>query len=54
VITTQPCFACMLGGEDRRTLYCVTAAQSNAREASQNPTGRLEAVDVDVAGAGLP
>ncbi len=54
VTTTQQCFACMLGGSDRRTLYCITAATSNAHEASAARTGRLEAVDVKVAGAGLP
>jgi sugar lactone lactonase YvrE len=54
VTTTQPCFACMLGGDDRRTLYCLTAASSDHHEASAARAGRLEAADVKVAGAGLP
>lgn len=47
-------FACMLGGDDGRTLYLCAApdfqeeARKNARE------GRLLAVDVDVPHAGLP
>lgn len=47
-------FACMLGGEDGRTLYLCSApdfheeARKNARE------GRLLAVDVEVPHAGLP
>lgn len=54
VTTSQPCFACMLGGADRRTLYCLTAASSDHHEASAARNGRLEAADVKVAGAGLP
>ncbi len=54
VATSQPCFACMLGGEDRRTLYCLTAASSVEREARQARHGRIEQVRVDVPGAGLP
>lgn len=46
-------YACMLGGEARRTLYICTNRASGpaAAEARQ---GRIEAVEVDVAGAGLP
>jgi len=47
------CFACMLGGEDGRTLYMVTAPTSG-QEAHHNPAGRIESVRVDVPGAGLP
>ncbi|HEY2179957.1 MAG TPA: SMP-30/gluconolactonase/LRE family protein, partial [Caulobacteraceae bacterium] len=32
--TGQPCFACMLGGEDGRTLFMLTAKNSNAGEAA--------------------
>jgi sugar lactone lactonase YvrE len=44
--------ACMLGGEDRRTLFIATTE-------SQDPTdrqarGRIETIQVEVAGAGLP
>jgi sugar lactone lactonase YvrE len=54
VETTQPCFACALGGPDRRTLYCLTAASADPDVASAARGGRLEAVEVAVAGAGWP
>ena len=47
------CFACMLGGEDRRTLYLVTAP-SSGESAHDSTSGRIESVTVDIAGAGLP
>jgi sugar lactone lactonase YvrE len=47
-------FACMLGGEGRRTLFILTAETSNPEEARQRGSGRVEVVEVDVPGAGLP
>jgi sugar lactone lactonase YvrE len=47
-------FACMLGGDDRRTLYVCTAPTHVPDEARVAHGGRIEAVDVDVPGAGLP
>ena len=49
----QP-FACMLGGPDRRTLYVCTAPDSDPAHAREARAGRIEAVEVAVAGAGLP
>jgi sugar lactone lactonase YvrE len=49
----QP-FACMLGGADRRTLYVCTAIDSEPVSARAARAGRIEAVEVDVPGAGLP
>ena len=47
------CFACMLGGEDRRTLFlCV--AEGFSGDAMRRRTGAIEAVEVDVGGAGWP
>ena len=46
-------YACMLGGPDRRTLFICTAATSDPNE-SASRTGRIETVEVDVPGAGLP
>lgn len=46
-------FACMLGGDDRRTLYLCTAASSDPGE-THTRTGRIETVRVEVPGAGLP
>ena len=54
VQTSQPCFACMLGGEDRRTLYMMTAPSSVADLVSASPQGRIECIEVATAGAGLP
>ncbi len=47
-------FACMLGGDDRRTLYVCTAPTHVPDEARVAHGGRIEAVRVDVPGAGLP
>jgi sugar lactone lactonase YvrE len=47
------CFACMLGGEDRTTLFlCV--AEGFSGDAMRRRTGAIEAVAVGVAGAGWP
>lgn len=54
VQTTQPCFACMLGGADRRTLYCITAPSSLSHEVRDRQDGKIEQVRVEVPGAGLP
>jgi sugar lactone lactonase YvrE len=49
------CFACVLGGADRRTLF-ITAADWQDGAIMTNPerTGRVLAVGVPVAGAGWP
>jgi sugar lactone lactonase YvrE len=52
--TSQPCFACMLGGDDGRTLHMVTAKSSDKRTASAEATGKIEVIKVDVASAGCP
>lgn len=54
VTTSLHCFACMLGDEDRRTLYLVTAADSHAAKASTARNGAIEKVRTTVPGAGLP
>tara|TARA_Y100001934_G_C12189453_1_gene695675 strand:+ start:278 stop:913 length:636 start_codon:yes stop_codon:yes gene_type:complete len=48
------CYACMLGGEDRKTLYLVTAPTSGRGGAADQREGRIERVQVPVAGAGSP
>ncbi len=45
--------ACMLGGPERRTLLVCTAETLDPA-ASEKRTGRIEAIDVDVPGAGWP
>jgi sugar lactone lactonase YvrE len=49
----QGAFACMLGGEDRRTLFICTSSGTGPAMASKRD-GRIEFVRVDVPGAGLP
>jgi sugar lactone lactonase YvrE len=53
-VTNAGAYACMLGGEDRRTLYICTAASSDPKETVSLASGRIEAIPVDVPGAGLP
>jgi sugar lactone lactonase YvrE len=52
--TGDHCYACMLGGEDGRTLYMMTAPSSNAEIAAQAPKGRLLAARVSRGRAGWP
>jgi len=47
-------FACMLGGADGRTLFVATAESYLPDECRARATGRIEVVEVDVPGAGLP
>lgn len=54
VATSQPCFACMLGGADGRTLFAMTAPSSVAALVSSSRQGRIECADVATAGAGRP
>lgn len=54
VTTTQTAFACMLGGEDRRTLFIMTAPSSNRFEIADKTLGAIETVRVSVAGGGQP
>ena len=46
-------YACMLGGEDRRTLFICTAPGSGPGRVGATD-GKIEIVRVSVAGAGLP
>ena len=52
-VATQA-FACMLGGPDRKTLFICTAEDSDPVKCVASRSGRIEYVQVDVAGAGLP
>jgi sugar lactone lactonase YvrE len=54
VATSQTCFACMLGGTERTTLYLVTAQTSTESLVSATRAGQIEQVEVEVPGAGLP
>jgi sugar lactone lactonase YvrE len=52
-VSTKP-YACMLGGFDRRLLFICTAGSSNPDEVRAQPDGKIEIIEVDVPGAGLP
>ena len=52
--TGQPCYACMLGGDDGRTLFMLTAKTSHAHDAAAAPGGKLLIATVEVAHAGRP
>lgn len=51
--TGRGCFACALGGPDRRTLFLLTG-EGFSGEAMRKRTGAIETVEVDVPGAGWP
>jgi sugar lactone lactonase YvrE len=53
VSASQPAYACMLGGVDRRTLFVCTAPGSSEDDRVAM-RGRVETVRVDVPGAGRP
>lgn len=52
--TGQPCFACMLGGDDGRTLFMLTAASSDHEAAAKAQTGKILVAEVDSPRAGRP
>jgi sugar lactone lactonase YvrE len=52
--TSQTAFACMLGGDDRRTLFAMTAPTSSTKEAATSHAGLIESARVAVPGAGRP
>jgi sugar lactone lactonase YvrE len=52
--TGQPCYACMLGGDDGRTLFMLTAKSSIAHEAAAAPSGKLLTAKVEHPRAGWP
>ena len=49
----QACYACMLGGDDGRTLFMLTAPPLGENAAAA-PLGKVSVATVDVAHAGLP
>lgn len=52
--TGAPCFACMLGGDDGRTLFMLTASGSDHRQASATATGAVLVAQVESPRAGRP
>jgi sugar lactone lactonase YvrE len=54
IATSQNCYACMLGGDDGKTLFMMTAPAFFPEVAAAAPKGRIETATVEVAHAGLP
>jgi sugar lactone lactonase YvrE len=54
VDTTQTAFACMLGGDDGRTLFVMTAPDSNHEARAASRDGCIEVATVSVPHAGRP
>ncbi len=52
--TGMPCYACMLGGEDGRTLFMLTAPSSISEEAAKAPKGQVLVAEVEAPRAGRP
>ena len=52
--TGQPCFACMLGGDDGKTLFMVVADSSDHEAAAASQTGKILVATVDSPRAGRP
>ena len=46
--------ACVLGGAERRTLYCLSAATSYEELRQRKSSSRIDVVEVEVAGAAIP
>jgi sugar lactone lactonase YvrE len=54
VETSQFCYACMLGGDDGKTLFAITAASSDHGSAAAARTGKIEICSAESPRAGLP
>jgi sugar lactone lactonase YvrE len=52
--TSRMAIASMLGGADRKTLYVLTSESTDPDECKKLRSARIEAAQVEVAGAGLP
>ena len=52
--TGQLCYACILGGDDGKTLFMVVADSADHDEAARAPTGKILVAQVDSPRAGRP
>jgi len=52
--TPQPTFACMLGGDDGRTLHALCAEGTHPDQVAGTGSGAIYTATVDHAHAGLP
>jgi sugar lactone lactonase YvrE len=54
IATDMPCFACMLGGPEGKTLFMLTAPTSEARICRESPLAKIWVVEVKTGRAGKP
>jgi sugar lactone lactonase YvrE len=54
ISTGRGCFACMLGGPDRKTLFLMTADDFHRKKVLEARSGKIEIVEVELPGAGWP
>ncbi len=54
IATDQMAIACMLGGPERRHLFLLTAPDTHPDKTRAARSARIDVVEVDVPGAGLP
>jgi len=54
IATEQEAIACVFGGDDRRTLFILTAESRDPAAAQASRTARVYAVQLNISGAGLP
>jgi len=52
--TGAPCYACMLGGDDGKTLFMLTASGSDHEQAASAQTGKIVVASVESPRAGRP
>jgi sugar lactone lactonase YvrE len=53
-VSGRRAIACALGGTERRTLFCLSAATSHEELRQGKSSARIDAVDVEIPGAGYP
>jgi sugar lactone lactonase YvrE len=53
-VTGRRAIACALGGADRRTLFCLSAATSHEELRQGKSLARIDAIEVEIPGAGHP
>jgi sugar lactone lactonase YvrE len=54
ITVSSRAYACILGGPERKELYLTTAAPGLFADLKSKRSGRIEVIQVDVPGAGLP
>lgn len=53
-VSGRRALACVLGGPERRTLFCLSAATSYEELRQRKSSARIDAADVETPGAGYP